>query len=381
MYSLNDLLKMEAPASSYTGQSNEMISIRRIPVVRAETSCSTISHQAILLPQESIYEVPSLGEINTQEDVLNIQISDVQGAASDHKANKHERMTVNQRIENHVDKLRNLVMQSTLQFGTQEKVPLTERLPGGQLSKHMITQEKRHPVETDVRSPVNQSGILDGEPLSETAKQRKELSFQLNSHERVPSYHLSHQPEVSQMSNQYPSPACQMNVGSMSAYQVNTQGPLSSDQNGASESVSSYQISTNLAPPSVYTSWPISYMGTQEEMPSSQLGNFEKNTLHQANYHTEMSTYHGGYNSRCSQQTMPFSQTETHDLTSNHQRNSHTCNCSCRAHTSDYSASGLETQRPSVIMVPVNRLNTGSFVSHVPFKVKYFIIIIIYLNG
>ena len=375
MYSLNDItngcVKQEMPENNGTCE---------MPIVKVEISeapCNTVGHQTISLTQESIYEVPSLGEISTQEDVLNIQISNVQGAASDHKANKDELMTVNQRIVNHVDKPSNQEMQSRFEVGTQEKVPLTERLPGGQLSKHMITQEKRHPVETDVRSPVNQSEILNGEPLTETAKQKKELPFQLNSHERVPSYHLNHQPEISQMSNQYP--AYQTNTnGTIPAYQVDTQGSLSAYQNGVSESVSSHQISTNMAPPSVYTSShatvPLHHMA---DTPTSQSGNGEKNTNYQATYHPGMSTYYGDYSFHDYQQGMPFWQTEAHHMTPTHPERSaaHSCNCCCHGQndTSHHPAFGTKNQRPSVIMVPVSWSSSDSGTSHLPLKVKYFI--------
>lgn len=400
MYSLNDItngcpIKIETTVSSCNGQSNGIISINGMPVLKAEkseTPCNTVDHHTISLPQESIYEVA----LNPDEDVLSIQISNVQGATSDHNAVKDELiavshvqlenhaakdevLTVNQ-IANHVEKLGNEEVQSRFEVDPQTKIPLAERFPGGQQSKNMIIPEQRYPVETEVQSPVNQSNIHNGEPLPNAAEQQKELPFQLNSHEPeiVPSYHLNHQPDVSQMNNQYPSSAYQMSTnGTISAYQVDTQGTLSSYQNGSPEIVSSYQISTNMALPSVYTSTPLYHMANQGEMLASQPGNFETNTSYQLNHHTEIPAYYGGYNSYNPQQTKQFSQTETHGMIPNQQRSAHNCNCCCHAQneSSHYPVFGVEAPRPSVIMVPVNRLNTSSGTSHVPFKVKYFVIV------
>ncbi|KAL9989580.1 hypothetical protein ACROYT_G004144 [Oculina patagonica] len=394
MYSLNDItngcpIKIETTVSSCNGQSNGIISIGGMPVLKAEksdTSCTTVDHHTISLPQESIYEVA----LNPDEDVLSIQISNVQGATSDHNAATDELITVNHvqlenhaakgkvltvnQIANHVEKLGQEV-QSRFEADPQTKIPLAESFPGGQQSKNM--PEQRYPVEPEVQSPVNQSSVHNGEGLNKTAEQQKELPFQLNSHEPeiMPSYHLSHQPDISQMNNQYPSSAYQMNTnGTMSAYQVDTHGTLSSYQNGSPEIVTSYQISTNqtnMSLPSVYTSTPLYHMSSQGEIPASQPGNFETNTSYQMNHHTEMPAYYGGYNSYNPQHIKQFSQTETHGMVPNQQRSAHNCNCCCHAQkeSSHYPAFGVEAPRPSVIMVPVNRFNTSPSTSHVPFKV------------
>lgn len=388
MYSLNDItngcpIKIETTMSSCNGQSNGIISISGMPVLKtekSETTCNTVDCHTIPLPQESIYEV----SLNTEEDVLSIQISNVQGATSDQNAVTGEPLTVNHnqleshavnnetltvnQIENHVDKLGSQETQSRFEID-----PQAESFPGGQLSKNMIMPEKRYSVETEIQSPVNQSSIHNGEPLTKAAEQQKELPFQLNSNEPdiVPSYHLSHQPDISQMNNQYPSSAYQVSTnGAMSAYQGNAEGTLSSYHNSTPDIVSSYQISTNMALPSVYTSTPLYHMATQGEMPASQPGNFETNTSYQMINGTEMPAYYGGYNAHNPQQTKQFSKIETQP------RNAHSCSCCCHAQnkSSHYPAFGLEAPRPSVIMVPVNSLNTSG-ASHVPFKVKFFVVI------
>lgn len=395
MYSLNDItngcpVKVETTQSSCNGHSNEMISINGMPVVKTEksgSSCNNVSQETISLPQEIIYEVPTLGEINTEEDVLKIQISNVQGATSDQNVVKNELVTSNHgqidnsavederlafsQIASHVDKLSNQETQSRFEVDPHAKSPSSESFPDGQLSKNMISQEKRYPVETEVRSSVNQSSILNGDPLTETAGEEKGMSLQLNSHEPeiLPSNHLSHPPGISQINNQYPSSAYPISTsGTLSAYQVGTQGTLSTYQNGTPEIVSTHQISTSI--PAVYMTTPLYHMATHGEMPGSQI---EANVYYQMNHHNDMPAYHGGYNSHSPQQTKPFSRMETHGMISNHQRSVHSCNCCCHAQneSSHFPAFGLEAPRPSVIMVPVNRHSTASALSHVPFKVTY----------
>ena len=390
MYSLNDItngcpIKVETTQSSCNGHSSEMISINRMPVVKTEklsSSCNTVSQETISLPQEIVYEVHSLGEINTEEDVLNIQISNVQGATSDQNAVKNELVTTNHgQIKNsdaeeerlafnqtasHADKLSDQEMQPRFEVDPNTKSPLAESFPDGQLSKNMMSQEERYPADTEVRSSVNQSSIVNGDPRAETAGQEKATSFQLNSHEPeiLPSNHLSHPLGISQIRNQYPSSAYQISTNgtALSPYQADTQGTLSTYQNGTPEIVSTHQMSTNI--PSVYMTTPLYHMATHGEMPGSQL---EANMYYQMNNHNEMPAYHGGYNSHNPQLNKRLS----HGMISNKQRGPHSCNCCCHAQneSSHYPSFGLEAPRPSVIMVPVNRHTAASALSHVPFKV------------
>lgn len=395
MYSLNDItngcpIKVESVQSSCNGHSSEVISINGISVVKTEklsSPCNTVSQETILLPQEIVYEVPSLGEINTEEDVLNIQISNVQGATSDQNVVKNEpvvsnygqmknsavedeRLAFNQ-TASQVDKSSDQKTQPRFEVDPNTKSPLAESIPDGQLSKNMISQEERYPVETEVRASVNQSSILNGDPLTETAGKERGMSFPLNSHEPeiLPSNHLSHTPSISQISNQYPSSAYQISTnGTLSPYQVDTEGTLSTYQNGTPEIVSTQQMSTNI--PSVYMTTPLYHMATHGDMPGSQL---EANMYYQMNHHNEMSAYHGGYNSHSPQLTKPLS----HGMMSNKQRGTLSCNCCCHAQneSSHFPAFGLEAPRPSVIMVPVNRPTAASALSHVPYKVMYCLVV------
>ena len=319
MYSLNDItngcpIKIETTLPSCNGQSSEINSAGGMPfhvkTETSETSCNTVHHHPIPLPHESIYEVP----LNTEDDVLRIQISNVQGATSVQNAVKVDLTTFNpdqlqnyavkdkllnvNQIVNHADKLNNQEIQSRFEVENQKKIPfVAESFPGGQLSKNITVPEKMYPVETEMQSPVNHSSIPNEEPLTKTGEQQKELPSQFNFHEPeiVPSYHLSDQPDISQMSPQYPSVGYQTNC-TVSASQGDTQGTLSSYQNGSAEIVSSYQISTNMTLPSVYTSTPLHHMATQGEMPSSQPGNLGINaSVFEMNTHTEIPAYCAGY--------------------------------------------------------------------------------------
>ena len=388
MYSLNDItngcpIKVESAQSSCNGHSTEVISINGMPIVKTEklsSPCNTVSQETVSLPQEIVYEVPSLGEINTEEDVLNIQISNVQGATSDQNVVKNEPVTSNygqvknsavedermafNQTASHVDTPSDQKIQPRFEVDPSAKSPLAESIPDGQLSKNMISQEERYPVEIEVRASVTQSSILNGDPLTETAGQDRGMSFPLNSHEpeRLPSNHLSHPPGISQISSQYP---YQLSTnGTLSPYKADTQGKLTTYQNGTPEIVSTHQMTTNI--PSVYMTTPLYHMATHGDMPGSQL---EANMYYQMSHHNEMSAYHGGYNSHSPQLT----KLPSHGMISNQQRGTHSCNCCCHAQneSSHYPAFGLEAPRPSVIMVPVNRPTTASALSHVPFKVTY----------
>lgn len=419
MYSLNDITggctKITTPVNKTNN--NQTISISETSVVRVEISeplCNTVRHQTISLPRESIYEVRSRGKINTEEDVLSIQISNVQGATSDQNVDKNK-MPLNKR-ENHKEKLTNQQMQSAFHVATQREIPLVKRFPGGQLmnanqiakhvdksgeirsrfevdpqtkfpytecfpgrrlSKDMITEKKRYQVDSDVRCPVNQSSTLNREPLTETTEIRKKLAPQLNSHEpeMLSSYHLSPQPPViSQSSNHHPSSAYQMTTnGTISAYHVNTPEALYTHQNGSPEIVSSHQFSASVPPPSFHMSSngtvPLYHM---DETTTAQAQDGEKNASYQANYHPGMSKYYDNNSFNDFQQGMPFWQTEAHNMVPNHHMTACSCSCYGQNESHQYAAFNPKNQRPSVIMVPVSWSSGDSGISHLPLKVKNF---------
>ncbi|XP_020612458.1 uncharacterized protein LOC110050829 isoform X2 [Orbicella faveolata] len=420
MYSLNDIAgastKIKTPENKTNN--NQTISISETSVVRVEISeplCKTVRHQTISLPRDSIYEVRSRGKITTEEDVLNIKISNVQGATADQAKNK---VLLNQKEngQKDTDKLSNQQMQSAFHVARQREIPLvkrfrsgqlmnvnqiakhvdksggkrsrcevdlqtkfpyTERFPGRRLSKDMITEKKRYQVDSDVPCSVNQSSILNGEPLTATTGIRKKLAPQINSREPeiFSSYHLSPQPPaLTQPSNYLQSSAYQMSTnGSISAYHVNSAKALyTHPQNGDPVSVSSHQASASVTPPCFHMSSngtvPLHHM---EEITTAQAQDGQKNTSHQANYHPGMSKYYDYNSFNDFQQGMLFWPTEKHSMVPNRHLIACSCSCSCYAQSEShhYDAFNPKNQRPSVIMVPVSWSSGDSGRSHLPLKV------------
>ena len=419
MYSLNDITgactKIKKPENKTN--SNQTISISETSVVRVEISeplCNTVRHQTISLPRESIYEVRSRGKISTEDDVLNIQISNVQGATSEQAKNK---VLLNQK-ENHTDKLSNQQMQSAFHVARQREIPLvnrfpsgqlmnvneiakhvdksgekpsrfevdhqtkfpyTERFPGIRLSKDIITEKKRYQMDSGVPCPVNQSSTLNGGQITETTGIRTKLPPQVNSREPeiLSSYCLSSQPPaLSQPGNYLQSSAYQMTInGSISAYHVNTAKALyTHPQNGGPESVSSHQGSVSVPPP------PYFHMSSNGTVPLCHMDvtttalaqDGQKNTSYQANYPPEMSKYYDNSTFNDFQQGMPFWPTEKHNMVPNHHLTACSCSCNCYTQKDAHHnyALDLKNQRPSVIMVPVTWSSGDSGISHLPLKVK-----------
>ena len=420
MYSLNHITgactKIKKPENKTNN--NQTISISETSVVRVEISeplCNTVRHQRISLPREAIYEVRSRGKITT-EDVLNIQISNVQGATAAPAKNK---VLLNKK-ENHTDKLSNQQMQSAFHVARQRESPLvkrfpngelmnvdeiakhvdksgekpsrfevdlqtkflyTERFPGIGLSKDMITEKKRCQMDSGVPCPVNQSSILNGEPITETTGIRKKMAPQINSLEPeiLSSYSLSSQPlALSQQGNYLQSPAYQMSTNSsISAYYVDTAKALyTHPQNGGPQSVSSHQLSVSMPPPYSHMSSngtvPLYHMDVTS---TAQAQDGQKNTSYQENYHPEMLKYYDNNSFNDFQQGMPFWPTEKNNTVPHHHLTACSCSCSCYAQSEAHhnGAFNLENpQRPSVIMVPVGWSSHDSGISHLPLKVTNF---------
>lgn len=408
MFSLNDITNGCATTETpETGQHNQKISTFEMPVFKMEisepSSNTARCQQTISLSQESIYDVRSLRETNvTEDDVLKIQITNVQGASSDKNIENPNGIPFNQK-ENQVNNISNRQMQST--FHIQGKSPLPERVPRRQLSK--IIPEKKFLLETEARSSVNQSNVHSGKPLSEAGLQ-KYLPLQINSDESnlVPSRHLRDLPDIRQMSSQFPSAEYPTNRA-MSDYQVDTPGTLSTYQNGTADSVSSPRVSTNMAVQSVHMTShatvplyhiqektptsqnstnmapPLVYLNSHvtvplhhlEGKPLSQTGDGENSASFKANNHAGMSKYYGDYSIQDLQRGMSFWQTEIRDVVPDVQSNESSCNCCCHGQTESPRLSDFDpkNQRPSVIMVPVSWSSSDSGTSHLPLKVKYFI--------
>jgi len=380
MYSLNDItngcVKVEIPVETPCNRaSSQMLFPSEIHALKkeaAETPCSAVRQETISLPREAGYAVRSIEETSGQSDLLNIQITNVQGAPYNQNSSNDE-VTANH-IEDHANELsirggNNQEMQSNFDCGAHEKMAMGN----SQLFKHVDTQENVYPVDTDVRSPINESSFYNGIPLAATAEQERETSRQLNSHEGVTSSHLSHHPYTEspqtpfssfQMSNQYPLPGKYQTDGAMAGYQLDAQ------------SVSSYQGDATVVIPSFMSSKgtvPLYHLAVQEEMTAPQVGDDARYQV--KNYQPEMSSYHVGHYPHESPTVRQFHQKQNYDEGPNRRRSTgSTCHCCCHSPSEGDSyfspAFGLENQRPSVIMVPVSWSSTTSGTSHVPLKVR-----------
>lgn len=407
MFSLNGItngcVSTETPENR---QHSQKISTFEMPVFKMEipepSSNTARCQHTISLPQESLYDVRSLREINlTEDEVLKIQITNVQGASSDKIIDDPNVMPVKQK-ENQVNNRSNRQMQATFHIGNQGKTPLPERVPRRQLSK--IIPEKKFLLEAETRSSVKQSSVHSDKPLSEAGLQ-KYLPSQINSDESnlVPSRHLSDLPDIRQVSSQFPLAEYQTNHA-MSEYHADTQGTLY--QNGTPDSVSSPQVSTNMAAQSVHMTShatvplyhiqektptsqnstdmapPLVYLNSHitvplhhlEEKPLSQTGEGKNSASFKANYHAGMSKYYGDYSIQDLQRGMPFWQTEIRDVVPDVQRSEGSCQCCCHGQTESPRLLDFDpkSQRPSVIMVPVSWSSSDSGTSHLPLQVKYF---------
>ena len=382
MYSLKDItngcVKIEIPENPHC---KEIISACEMPVVKVEISesaCSTVNHQTISLPQESIYEVPAIEEVNTgsREDVLNIQISNVQGALSNQIADKNV-MPVYQ-IENHDDKpneCKELHSPAVDNSNQEEQIPAegvhnhNDKLPNSVASREETSPSmspKMSPMESEEQSPGHNSPVFNGEASPETAHQEKEIAFRLGSPERAPSYRLAHQPDALSVKSQYMAYELSSN-GTKAAYLFTAPGKIPPYQNGTSESAPSNHA---LGPTSTLlrsnATVPLYHM---EETPTSQNGDWKKSENYQISYYNGMPMYYGDYSLLDLQQGIPFWPSESRDLVSNNQKKTQNCNCCCHAQNDFTRYPELKSQRPSVIMVPVNWNRNNSGISHLPLKV------------
>ena len=301
MYSLNDItngcVKVEPPdKTSYSGPRNQIPFTGDILVVKEEktdTPWNGIHQETTSLSGVSDYQVPSLAEMSTQADVMNIQISNVQGAPSNQVVFS-DKITGTQIEDNgSTGDGSNPEMQSKFDYVFQEKMPVVEQYHEGQLFKRMISQEKMYPVETGTRSPIDQSGFLKRIPLAETAEQEKELPHRINTQEGVSSPKLNHHAyaDTSQtsfstfpVSYQYSlpdeyqrdeaTPSYQFDAGNGSPeigvpYQINTTVTASSDKNSYTVPLD-YQ-DTNMPASSdmnSHTAVPLNHTGTDMVAPS-----------------------------------------------------------------------------------------------------------------
>lgn len=354
MYSLNDMpigcVKIEIPEN---GHCNQIISTCEMPVVKVEISeaqSNTISHQTISMSRESIQEIPLLRDVNTQEDILNIQISNVQGAMCDQIVENNV-MPVYQ-IENPVDGLTSQGEQSpTFDFVNQDKVSAVGHFHEEKPPDHLISHENGFTTEVDIPSQVNNSPVYDRETLNKIEKEEKEIPIQQhNPSERAHCYQQNH------------------HTSSNSAHQLDSQGSFY--KNGTSEKSTSNQMDTNGSPSSasLKSTVPLYHF---EEVTTPQTGDWAKDKNNEIKYYNGMPMYPRGYSFQEFQQRIPVWPTESRDLVPNNQK-ARNCNCCCHGQnipSRQYPAADLKNPRPSVIMVPVGWSSNDPGMSHLPLEV------------
>ena len=373
----NGCVKIEPPdETAYNGLSNQMVFTSELHAVKEEkkdTTCNAIGQKPMYLTQESSeYQLPSLEEISRQSDVFNIQITNIQGTLPGQNGFNDEISTSDQ-LKSHVNEppIRdesNQEMQSSFDYGTQGKIKIAEQYRDGQLLQHMVTQENLYPEETEVRSPINQSSFHESDSSRNTAEQEKtKMSQQLHFHQRVSPSGLSHHPYAEscqtslsgfQTTNRYAFPDSYQQYRMISAYHCGT-------QNGSSSRIGTEMVASSNA--MSHSTVPLHHLAVQDGLTTSQMG--EKVRYQTMPYHPEI-RFLSGHNSHESLQTQQFHQ--SHDA--GQHRSPSSCHCCCHPpseNESCYSAVlGVETQRPSVIMVPVSWNNSTSRISHVPWKVR-----------
>ena len=373
MYSLNDITngcaKVELPEeiSTHSGLKNQTVFTSEIPVVKEEKKdmpCSAVGDQIISLSHESGCQGPSLEEINSQSDVLNIQIIRVQGTASNENGSNDE--TTGNQSENHMNELSTSdrsdhEMESNFYYDNQDKIQIGEEYRDEQLCKRTFTEKNMHPLETELKLPENQSSSYSSFPLRDAAGREKNLPHELYSHQRVSSAELSHLP------------SSESSQASLASFKMSSQYPLphQNQQEGefdASQSGSSYRIGTKMVAPADMTSnstVPLYHLAVQGALAASQMG---ENTLYRAmDYQPQiMSLFHK------SPKVQQLDQ--NYDVGPDGRSSSSRCHCCCHSPSQSESfcfpaSFGAVTQRPSVIMVPVTWSNSASGISHVPLKV------------
>ena len=375
MYSLNDItndcVKVELPEeiSPHSGLSNQMVFTSEIPSVKEEkndTPCSSVGHQIISLPQEPGYQGPSPEQINSQSDVLNIQIIRVEGTASNQNGSNDE--TAGNQSENHLNELptsdgSDHERESNFDYDNQEKIEMGEEYRDEQLYKRTFTEENIHPIGTEVKLAENQSSSYGRFASRDEVERERNLSYQ----RRLSPGGLSHQPyaERSQtslssfkMSTRYPLPHENQQEREMPAYQFDDH-----QNNGPS-----YRIGTTMVAPADVNSnsrVPLYHISVQGALAASQIGDNAR--LYQ-NMDYQPQITNPFHKSHTAQQL-----DQNYDVGPDGRGSSSRCHCCCHSASQSESfcfpTSGVVTQRPSVIMIPVNWSNSTSGISHVPLKV------------
>lgn len=369
MYSLNEapkvFVKIEPPDqdSLCNGSNSQMLFATESPTIKAEittsTSCPAVCQQSVsLVPQETGHRGPSLEEINADTNVVSIQITNVQGAmCSDN--NFPDETNVNQ-LEVRVSELprdrgkTNEDAPSNFDQGTQEKIEIAEGYEDEEFFSGVASQENGCSEQAVVESHVNQSNPQEIISLPEASHQEKEMPSRS-------SYHAQPYTETPKQSQ----PGIQMSdpCAVPPRHKHNRATPDYYYNNNNDRSAAKMTPNDTL---------PLYHVPVQDGVTSAHIASDNSARYQPRNYQPEIS-YHVVPSPQDSRRTPRYLQ-NCNVGTRNPERENRCCNCRCHSPaTSDsfFFPSFLEeTQRPSVIMVPINWNNEAPGISHMPLRVR-----------
>lgn len=349
-----------------------------------ETSCNMSGQESTNLPITSAgHAEHSFVEVRALDDVLNIQISNVQGSLPFQNGSDEEIPFLGKQKENQMDKslFSDKQLKSNFRYNNHGNSvsEVQELYRDVEFAKDTATQKETHSKENELRSPISQTRFYNGIQLADIAEKKKKIyCHSRSSHEEVSS--AENHPaggsttvfSAFQANNESMFPVYQMgNDKAMRANQFDT-------QNGTHETASSYQTGISKVPSSneiLNENVPLYHVGTVKEMAASQARLIEGEPRYQVrNYQPEVSESLGGQVVN-SGESLRFNQGQINDAGLNYTMNAIYKCCKCGCHSSAQSnpyyglPPGLESQRPSVIMVPVNWNSIASGTSHMPLKV------------
>ncbi|XP_068726892.1 uncharacterized protein [Montipora capricornis] len=366
MYSFSEIrsasIKIEPADDEPTcnGQSSQTLFAKGRPSIKEEkssASCSTaVGQQAVsLVSKEAGYQAPSLGEISSETDVLSIQITDVQGTPCNKNGLKDDGR-INQ-IEVHVNGLpkdqgNNEDMQPSFEFNTMEKVRIVEDYADVEQLSRMTSQDNWYQEQDVQGTPMNISNSQAGFSLPEARNQGEEMPSTLSHHP----YRKTTKTSLSgfQMNNHHAVTSKVQHNGTLPGYNYDN----SNDTNG-----------TKMA---LIETVPLHHVSVQDPVTPSHMA--QDNLRYQLIDHQSKVSYHGFQSPEDALRTPRYLQNCDAGTRQPMSANSG-CNCCCHSPSQGgdsffFPPFVAETQRPSVIMVPISWDNSASGISHVPLTVN-----------
>ena len=366
MYSFSEIrsasIKIEPPDDEPTcnGQSSQTLFAKGRPSIKEEkssASCSTaVGQQAVsLVSKEAGYQVPSLGEISSETNVLSIQITDVQGTPCNKNGLKDDGR-INQ-IEVHVNGLpkdqgNNEDMQPSFEFNRMEKVRIVEEHADVEQLSRMTSQDNWYQEQDVQGTPMNISNSQAGFSLPEARNQGEEIPSTLSHHP----YRKTTKTSLSgfQMNNHHAVTSKVQHNGTLPGYNYDN----SNDTNG-----------TKMA---LIETVPLHHVSVQNPVTPSHMA--QDNLRYQPIDHQSTVSYHDVQSPEDALRTPRYLQNCDAGTRQPMSANSG-CNCCCHSPSQGgdsffFPPFVAETQRPSVIMVPISWDNSASGISHVPLTVR-----------